>query len=79
MVFSLGKILLSDKEIIPFQRYNPQWHDKIGMNGVTLQYKSCHCHMSEKPKTANLIIVIYKLMYLKFKIGKYFPQDLLII
>ena len=58
MVFSLGKIFLSDKEIIPFQRYNPPGNAKIGTNDVMLQYK-LRCQMSEKPKTVNLIDVIY--------------------
>ena len=58
------EILLSEEEIIPFERYNAPWRAKTGTNDVTSQFKSRHFQMAEKPKTANLIIVIYKLMYL---------------
>ena len=38
---------------------------KIGTNDVSLQYNLCHFQTPEKsPKTANLINVIYKLIYL---------------
>ena len=55
MDFPLEKIFLSDEEIIPFERYNAQWHTKIRTNGVTLQY---NLQTSEKPKMASLINVI---------------------
>ena len=64
MVFSRGKMFLSDREIISFKRYNPPLHAKIGTNDVMVQNKLRHFQMSEKPTTANLINVIYKLMYL---------------
>ena len=38
MIFSLGKIVLSDIEIIPFEHHNATWHVKTGTNDVTLQY-----------------------------------------
>ena len=54
MVFSLGKIFLSNEEIIPFEQYNAPCRAKIATNDVTLQYKFSHFQPSEKPKTANL-------------------------
>ena len=39
MAISLGKIFLSEKEIIPFECYNALWCAKIMTNDVTLQYK----------------------------------------
>ena len=56
MVVSLGKISLSEEEIIPFERYNAPRRAKIGTNDVTLQYKLRHFQTPEKPKTANSII-----------------------
>ena len=64
MLFSLGKIFLSDKEIIPLDHYNAPWHTKTGTNDTTLQYKLGPFQTSEKPKTDISINVIYKLMYL---------------
>ena len=46
------------------------------INGVKLQYKLLHFQMSEKPKMGNLINVIHKLMYLKFKIQEIIPWRL---
>ena len=39
MVFTLGKIFLSDKSIIPFESYNAPGRAKIGTFEVMLQYK----------------------------------------
>ena len=64
MVFSLGKIFLSEEEIISFERNNAPRHARIVTNDVTLQYKLHHFQMLEKPKMANLINLIYILMYL---------------
>ena len=47
---SLVKIFLSEKEIIPFERYYAPLRAKIGTNDVTLQYKLRHFQTSEKPK-----------------------------
>ena len=49
-VTSLVKIFLSEKEIIPFERYYAPLRAKIGTNDVTLQYKLRHFQTSEKPK-----------------------------
>ena len=38
MVFSLGKIFVSDEEIIPFEHYNAPLHTQTGTNDVTLQF-----------------------------------------
>ena len=64
MVFSLGKIFLSDKEIILLERYNAPSCAKTGTSDVALQYKLSHFVTSQKPNKASLMNVIYKLMYL---------------
>ena len=46
----LGKISLSDEEIIPFERYNTLRCAKIGTKDVTLQNKLHHFQTSEKAK-----------------------------
>ena len=63
MIFSLEKIFLSDKEIISFECHNAPWRARIWANDLMLQCKLHHFQMSEKPKMASLINVIYKLMY----------------
>ena len=55
MVFSLGKIFVSDEDIISFELYKAPWRAKIGTIEVTLQYKLRSFQTPEKPKTANLI------------------------
>ena len=48
MVFSLGKLFLSDEELISFKRYNAPRCAKIGTNDVTSQFKLRHFQTSEK-------------------------------
>ena len=53
-----------EKKISPFEHYNATGCAKTGTNALMLQFKLRHSLTSEKPKTANLINVLYKLMKL---------------
>ena len=64
MVFSLGKLFLSDEELISFKCYNALGCAKIGTNDVTSQFKLVIFRRQKSKRTASLINVINKLMYL---------------
>ena len=61
--------------MIPLFRTLIMHHDapKIGTNDMTFQYKLRHFQTSENPKSADLLHVIYRLMYLSFKIREIYP------
>ena len=59
-----------------FESYNAPSRDKTVTNDITLHDKLRYFQTSEKPNGANLITVIYKLMYFSLKYGKFFPGGL---
>ena len=60
MVFSLGKIFLSDEDILITHHATP----KTGTNDIMLPYKLRRFQTSEEPNMANLLNVICKSLYL---------------
>ena len=63
-------VFFFSRETIPFRRVKDFLLNvkstvtrQIGTNDVTLQHKLHHFQTSEKPKMANLVNVIYQLMY----------------